>query len=126
MNKEDGMILLASDGVQGRYYCKESNSVIEAIGTVAVPWKNDNKYKGVILWKQDEPLVKQVMFMKKICYKYDILVDNNILLIAREKKSWTFGEFFWGDAVDILVLSKKYNLNIEMIDKNSGETLQLQ
>ncbi len=124
MNKEDDMILLESDGVKGRYFCKESNEVIDAVGTVAVPWREDNKYKGTIVWKLDIPLVMQVMLMKKICLKYNILVDNNLLSIAREKKSWTFGEFLWGDAIDILELSKKYNLHIEMIDNNSGKALR--
>lgn len=45
--------------------------------------------------------------------------------MAREKKNWTFGEFFGVDAVNIIELSKKYNIKVEMIDIDSGEALTI-
>ena len=37
--------------------------------------------------------------------------------------SWTFGEFFCVDAANIIELSKKYNIKVEMVDIDSGEAL---
>lgn len=126
MQRSDELILLESDGVQGKYLCTKSNTVIEAIGTIVVPRDNKvTKYRGTIIWSTGISLTVQVNAVKKICSKYCEFSDKDILKLAREKKNWTFGEFFGVDAVNIIELSKKYNIKVEMIDIDSGEALTI-
>ena len=124
MQSADELILLESDGVQGKYLCTKSNTIIEAIGTIVVPRDNKvSKYKGTIIWSTDISLTVQVNAAKKICGRYCKISDKDILNMAREKTNWTFGEFFGIDAVNIMKLSRKYNMNVEMVDSDSGEIL---
>ena len=124
MQSADELILLESNGVQGKYLCTKSNTIIEAIGTIVVPRDNKvSKYKGTIIWSTDIPLTAQVNAAKKICGRYCKISDKDILNMAREKTNWTFGEFLGIDAVNIMELSRKYNMNVEMVDSDSGETL---
>lgn len=124
MQSADELVLLESNGVQGKYLCTKSNTIIEAIGTIAVPRDDKvNKYRGTIIWSTDIPVTIQVNAAKKICGKYCEISDKDILNMAREKKNWTFGEFFSVDASNIIELSQKYNQKIEMVDIDSGEAL---
>ena len=124
MQSADELILLESNGVQGKYLCTKSNTIIEAIGTMVVPRDDKvSKYRGTIIWSTDIPLTVQVDAVKKICGKYCEISDKDILNMAREKESWTFGEFFGVDAANIIELSKKYKLKVEMVDIDSGEAL---
>lgn len=67
MQNNEELILLESDGIKGKYLCIETSEVIEAVGTIAVP-REDRiiKYRGIVKWSQDTPIIKQVMAMKKI------------------------------------------------------------
>lgn len=124
MQGTDELILLESNGVQGKYLCKKSNTIIEAIGTIAVPrYKKISKYRGTIIWSTGIPLTVQINAVKKICGKYCKISDKDILNMAREKRSWTFGEFLCDEAINIIELSRKYNIKIEMIDIDNGEKL---
>ena len=124
MQSADELILLESDGVQGKYLCTKSNTIIEAIGTIVVPRDNKvSKYRGTIIWSTDIPLTVQVNAAKKICGRYCEISDKDILNMAREKRNWTFGEFFCIDAANIMESSRKHNINVEMVDIDSGETL---
>jgi len=124
MQSSDELILLESDGVQGKYLCTKSNTILEAIGTVAVPRDNKvSKYRGTIIWSADIPLTVQVNASKKICGRYCEISDKDILDMAREKKNWTFGEFFCIDAANIMESARTYNINVEMVDVDSGEIL---
>ena len=124
MQSADELILLESDGVQGKYLCTKSNTIIEAIGTIVVPRDNKvSKYRGTIIWSTDIPLTVQVNAAKKICGRYCEISDKDILNMAREKRNWTFGEFSCIDAANIMESSRKYNINVEMVDIDSGETL---
>ena len=124
MQSADELILLESNGVQGKYLCTKRNTIIEAIGTMVVPRDDKvSKYRGTIIWSTDIPLTVQVDAVKKICGKYCEISDKDILNMAREKESWTFGEFFGVDAANIIELSKKYKLKVEMVDIDSGEAL---
>lgn len=124
MQNNENLILLENDGIKGKYLCLETNEVIEAVGTIAVP-REDRiiKYRGIVKWSQDISITKQVIAMKKICKKYDILPNKNILYIARENTEWVFGEFFGVDAANIIEISRKEHLDIEMIDIENGTKL---
>lgn len=126
MQNNENLILLESDGIKGKYLCLETNEVIEAVGTIAVP-REDRiiKYRGIVKWSQDISITKQVMAMKKICKKYDIIPNKDILYIARENTEWIFGEFFGVDAANIIEISRKEHLDIEMIDIENGTKLSL-
>lgn len=66
MQRSDELILLESDGVQGKYLCTKSNTVIEAIGTIVVPRDNKvTKYRGTIIWSTGISLTVQVNAVKK-------------------------------------------------------------
>lgn len=124
MQSADELILLESDGVQGKYLSTKSNTIIEAIGTIVVPRDDKvSKYRGTIIWSTDIPLTVQVNAAKKICGRYCGISDKDILNMAKEKRSWTFGEFFCVDAANIIELSRKYNIKVEMVDIDSGEAL---
>lgn len=124
MHEDDDLVLLESDGVKGKYLCLETNEEIEAIGTIAVPREKEvAKYRGTVTWSKNSPITKQIMAMKKICSEYNIISNKDIIAIAREKGSWTFGEFFGVDAANILELAQKYNVNVEMVDINSKTKL---
>lgn len=126
MQNSENLILLESNGIKGKYLCLETNEVIEAVGTIAVP-REDRiiKYRGIVKWSQDISITKQVMAMKKICEKYGIIPNKNILCIARENTEWIFGEFFCVDAANIIEISRKEHLDIEMIDIEYGTKLFL-
>ena len=124
MKNADELVLLESDGVLEKYLCTRNNSIVEAVGTVAVPRSDKvEKYKGTIIWSSNSPVTMQVNAAKKICGQYCDISDKDILNMARAKINWTFGEFFGVDAANIIELSKKYNLNIEMVDIDSGEMM---
>lgn len=124
MQKHDELILLESNGVIGKYLDTENNTIIEAIGSIVVPGQGKAaKYRGTVIWSQDIPITMQVMSIKKILHEYIGISNKEILYIAREKTSWTFGEFVSVDAAQIIEKSKMYNLNIEMVDIDSGEKL---
>ena len=104
--------------------CTKDNSIIEAIGTVAVPREDKiEKYRGTITWSQNIPLIEQVWRMEKICRNFCVISSKEILSKARENITWSFGEFYYGDAVSIIELAKEHNLNIEMISVESGTNL---
>ena len=63
------------------------------------------------------------MLQKKICGKYCEISNMDILNMARENRSWTFGEFMCDEAINIIELSRKYNIKIEMTDIDNGEKL---
>ena len=65
----------------------------------------------------------QVNAAKKVCGQYCDISNKDILNMARAKIKWKFGDFFCVDAANIIKLSKKYNLNIEMVDIDSGEKM---
>ena len=124
MDDIDELVLLENDGVKGRYLCTKDNVIVEAVGTVAVPRENKvAKYRGIVKWSQETSLAIQVKAMKKICEVNCNLSNEEMLRMAREKANWVFGEFYIIDAVNIMRVSKKYNLNIEMRDIESGEKL---
>lgn len=126
MQIDEDLILLESDGIMCKYLCLETNEVIEVLGTIAVP-REDRiiKYRGIVKWSQDISITKQVMAMKKICEKYGIIPNKNILYITRENTEWIFGEFFGVDAANIIEISRKEHLDIEMIDIENGTKLSL-
>lgn len=117
MKQNHELILLESNGVIGKYLSTKDNTMVEAVGTIAVPRGSKvSKYRGTVIWSQDIPITTQIMSIKKVLQEYFSISNKEILHIAREKTSWTFGEFFGVDATHILERSKMYNLNIEMID----------
>lgn len=124
MQSKDDLILLESEGVIGKYLCTKDNSIIEAIGTIAVP--RDDKiemYRGTIIWSHNTPIIEQVWRMEKICRNFCVISSKEILSKARENITWSFGEFYYGDAVSIIKLAKEYDLNIEMVSVESGINL---
>lgn len=122
MKNNHELISHESNGVfAGVYLDTENNTIIEAIGTSAVPGESRAaKYRGTVIWSQDIPITTQVMSIKKILCEHSGISNKEILHIAREKTSWTFGEFFGVDAAHILEKARMYSLNIEMIDIDSG------
>ena len=126
MKQNHELILLKSNGVIGKYLSTKDNTIVEAVGTIAVPRGNKvSKYRGTVIWSQDISITLQVFNANKILSEFYDISNKEILHIAREKTSWTFGEFFGVDAMHILERAKMYNLNIEMIDVDSGIKLTI-
>lgn len=126
MKQNHELILLESNGVIGKYLSTKDNAIVEAVGTIAVPRGSEvSKYRGTVIWSQDISVTEQVMSIKKILQEYFSISNQEILHIAREKTKWTFGEFYGVDAAHILQSSKIYNLNIEMVDVDSGIKLTI-
>lgn len=123
MQNDDDLILIESDGPILKFLCPEDNTIIECIADPVVPQRKIEKFRGTIIWSQDTSIATQVMVMKKICNKNLGMSNQEFMRIAREGKNWTFGEFYVDEAIDILKTAKKYNLNIEMIDIDSGKKL---
>ena len=94
MKQDYELILLESDGVIGKYLSTKDNSIVEAIGTIAVPRDSKvSKYRGTIIWSQDIPITEQIISVKKILQEYLSITNKEMLQIAREKTQWTFGDF---------------------------------
>lgn len=126
MKSNNELVFLESDGPICKYLCTKDNTIVMAEGAIKIPGiRRTAKYKGIVTWSLDTPLIKQINDMHKICIKYFSVSNKEILDKAREDTSWTFGEFFDYEAIDILNLSKKYNLCIEMVDVDSGIKLTL-
>lgn len=126
MKQDYELILLESDGVIGKYLSTKDNSIVEAIGTIAVPRDSKvSKYRGTIIWSQDIPITEQIISVKKILQEYLSITNKEMLQIAREKTQWTFGDFFGVDAARILERAQTYHLNIEMVDVDSGIKLTI-
>ena len=123
MLNDDDFILIESDGPILKFLCPKDNTIIECIADPVVPQRKIDKFRGTIIWSQDTSISTQVMIMKKICNENLGMSNKEFVRIAREQKSWTFGEFYVDEATDILKIAKKYNLNIEMIDIDSGKKL---
>lgn len=124
--QDNDLIFLEANGSISKYLCKKDNTIIEAEGAIVVPGVSEvAKYRGIVIWSLDVPITKQINDMRKICEKYFNVSSKEILNRAREENSWIFGEFYDFEAIDILKLSKKYNLYIEMINIDSGEKLHL-
>lgn len=124
--QDNELKFLESDGSISRYLRKKDNTIIEAEGAIVVSGvRKVAKYKGIVIWSLDTPIIEQINCMRKVCEKYYNVSSKEILNKAREEDSWIFGEFFDYEAADILKLSKKYNLYIEMINIDSGEKLIL-
>lgn len=120
MKNNHELILHESNEVfAGVYLDTENNTIIEGIGYVPRESKAA-KYRGTVIWSQDIPITTQVMSIKKILREYFSVSNEEILHTAREKTSWTFGEFFDVDATHILEKARMYKLNIEMRDIDSG------
>ena len=124
--QDNELIFIEGDGSVSRYLCKKDNAIVEAEGAIVVSGaRKVTKYRGIVIWSLDTPIINQINSMRKICEKYFNVSSKEILNKAREEHCWMFGEFFDYEAVDILKLSKTYNLCIEMINIDSGEKLFL-
>ncbi len=126
MNNRDELILLECDGVICKYLSTKDNSIVVEEGAIAIPGVNRiTEYRGIITWSLEESLLKQINDMNRICNKYFNISNKEILKRAREGGGWAFGKFSDFEAIEILTLSKKFNLNIKMVDVDSGEELKV-
>ena len=124
---EEDLFFLESNGPLCKYLDSKTNSIVYADGAFEVPGKRKIvKYKGIITWVPDLVLTCQINNLRKVCKKYIDLSMESILKSARNNDSWEFGSFYKEEAVDILELANEYNMNIEMINEDSGEKLIIQ
>lgn len=83
------------------------------------------KYRGIVIWSHDIPITTQIVAIKKILKKYVDVSNQELLNIARSNSNLIFGEIYGSEADEILDLARKYNLNIEMVDVETGEKLEI-
>lgn len=126
MKNGDELIFLESEGSLCKYLCTKDNAIVMEEGIPAIMGtRRVVKYKGIVTWSLRVPLLKQINDMRKICRHYFQISNKEILEKAREGTSWIFGDFYKEEAIDILNLSQKYNLSIEMVDVDNGVKLTL-
>lgn len=116
--KEEIPILIKDEGIIKTYSSPVDGKEFTVLGELALNLANEqvNKFKGIIYWSDDVPLLKQVGILKKICPIINLIPNSELLKSIKGTSEWEFGVFLPEEAEEIITKAEQNKLNIFMAE----------
>ena len=119
-SENEKLILIKDEGIIATYKSADNEKNITVLGELShnIANKKVNRFKGIIYWSKDIPLLKQVGVLKKICPSVNSILNNELLKNINGTTEWKFGDFLPEEAEELITKAEENKLNISIIDIN--------
>ena len=117
-SENEKLILIKDEGIIATYKSADDEKNITVLGELShnIANKQVKRFKGIIYWSKDMPLIKQVGVLKKICPSVNSIPNSELLKNIKGTEEWKFGEFLAEEAEELITKAEENKLNISIIE----------